>query len=79
MLKDRFDNITKISAIHTPVLITHGTDDTIVTPREGQKLFERANMPKELYLIEGADHNTIQSYDPPTYWATISAWLDSLT
>jgi fermentation-respiration switch protein FrsA (DUF1100 family) len=79
MLMDTFDNSTKISKIQSPLLITHGTEDTIVDKREGEKLFEQANMPKELYLIEGADHNNIQFYNPQSYWATVSAWLEGLT
>ena len=78
MLMDRFDNSTKISAIHSPVFIRHGTEDTIIDKREGEKLFERANMPKELYLIEGADHNNMHVHNPPSYWATIAAWLEGL-
>lgn len=77
MLRDRFDNSTKIAAIHVPLLITHGTEDSIVDRREGERLFELANRPKELYLVEGADHNTMQS-SSPGYWARVAAWLEDL-
>ena len=79
MLMDTFDNSTKISEIHSPVFIRHGTEDTIIDKREGEKLFERANMPKELYLIEGADHNNMHAHNPRDYWTTIADWLEGLT
>jgi fermentation-respiration switch protein FrsA (DUF1100 family) len=79
MLLDTYDNSTKISEIHSPVFIRHGTEDTIIDKREGEKLFEQANMPKELYLIEGADHNNMHFHNPQSYWTTIAAWLEGLT
>ena len=78
MLMDKFDNATKIKRVHSPLLITHGTEDTIVDKKESKKLFEQANMPKELYFIEGADHNNIQYYNPEKYWSRIAGWLEAL-
>lgn len=39
-----------------PLLIIHGTLDSIVPAAMGRELFERAGEPKELWLIEGANH-----------------------
>ena len=78
MLIDKFDNAAKIQRVESPLLITHGVEDTIVDKKEGEKLFRQANMPKELYLIEGADHNNIHYYNPQKYWATIAEWLEGL-
>ena len=78
LLIDKFDNAAKIQRVESPLLITHGTEDTIVDKKEGEKLYKQANMPKELYLIEGADHNNIQYYNPQNYWAKIEEWLESL-
>jgi len=64
--------------VNSPLLITHGTEDSIVDKKESIKLFKLANMPKELYLIEGADHNNIQYYNPQKYWARIAGWLENL-
>jgi fermentation-respiration switch protein FrsA (DUF1100 family) len=78
LLIDKFDNAAKIHRVESPLLITHGTEDTIVDKKEGEKLYKQANMPKELYLIEGADHNNIQYYNPENYWAKIEEWLEGL-
>jgi fermentation-respiration switch protein FrsA (DUF1100 family) len=78
LLIDKFDNAAKIHRVNSPLLITHGTEDTIVNKEEGEKLFKQANMPKKLYLIEGADHNNIQYYNPQKYWETIAEWLANL-
>jgi len=39
-----------------PILILHGTADTVVPVKMARNLYARAREPKELWLIEGADH-----------------------
>ncbi len=39
-----------------PLLIMHGTSDAVVDPQMARRLHEAAREPKELWLIEGADH-----------------------
>lgn len=54
---DRFPNYKRINHVHCPVLIMHGTKDSIIGMWHGQKLFELANEPKQFVAISGADHN----------------------
>jgi len=79
MLLDRFDNGAKIAALLAPLLIRHGTEDRIVDKREGERLFEQAKAPKELYLIEGADHNNMHLINPQDYWESLAAWMAGLS
>lgn len=72
---DKFDNISKIEKIDCPIFFIHGTRDSIIDKRESEKLFAKANMPKEIYLVEGADHNNIQDVAFPKYWDKISDWI----
>jgi len=78
LVVDTFDNLSKIESINCPLLLVHGTKDTIVDKRESEKLFKKACMPKELYLVEEADHNDIQFIDPQKYWNKISEWITGL-
>jgi len=78
LIIDKFDNISKIKNIHCPLLFIHGTHDKIIDKKESEKLFEQANIPKEMYLVEGADHNDIPFIEPQRYWDKISDWLSSL-
>jgi len=57
VLKSRFDSLSKIATINTPLLFMHGTEDEIVPYTQGQKLFDAAIEPKEFYSIQGAHHN----------------------
>jgi fermentation-respiration switch protein FrsA (DUF1100 family) len=54
---DKFPNYKRISHVHCPVMIMHGTKDSIIGMWHGQKLFELANEPKQFVAIAGADHN----------------------
>jgi fermentation-respiration switch protein FrsA (DUF1100 family) len=57
LLTQKFDSLKKITQVHLPVLIVHGADDRLVPARFAQELYEAANDPKKLLLVEGATHN----------------------
>jgi fermentation-respiration switch protein FrsA (DUF1100 family) len=78
LLRDKYDNLSKIASVRSPVIFIHGTRDSIVGKRESEKLFEKANNPKELYLVEGADHNDVQDVEPQKYWERVSRWIEGL-
>ncbi|MFH1708531.1 MAG: alpha/beta hydrolase [Planctomycetota bacterium] len=75
MLLDKYDNLGKIGRINCPLLVIHGNADSIVPYTEGVKLFTVASEPKQMYTLEGGDHN---DNSPPEYWATIRTWIDQL-
>ena len=56
LLKDRYDSISKIKHITTPILIMHGKKDNIVPQKMGLELYEKANQPKFSYFPENDDH-----------------------
>ena len=53
------DNLEKIKKVSAPVLIIHGSQDEICPPSMADFLFQAASGPKELFKVEGADHNNI--------------------
>lgn len=57
LLNQRFDSLSKISGLHIPLLIVHGTWDARVPSSMGKQLYERAPQPKYLSLIEGGEHS----------------------
>ncbi len=58
--------ISKISP--RPMLILHGTDDIGIPLAGVKKLYELAGEPKDLVVVEGADHNLS---DPRAYEITV--------
>ena len=56
LLKDKYNSISKIKKITTPILIMHGKKDDIVPFSMGKELFEKANNPKHSYFTSDDDH-----------------------
>ncbi len=56
LLKDKYDSLSKINAVKTPILIMHGKKDDIVPFFMGKELFKKANNPKYSYFTEDDDH-----------------------
>ena len=61
LLKDKFDNKSKIKNIKVPVLIMHGEADQIVPFFMGKKMYETANEPKYSYFTKHDNH--MMEYD----------------
>jgi pimeloyl-ACP methyl ester carboxylesterase len=72
---DRLRPITHLTALHSPVLIMSGAEDLHPTVAETQCLFESANQPKELWIVEGAAHINLHAHNPKEYEARVSAFL----
>ncbi len=57
LLEDRYSNLERIGTIQAPVLVLAGSADEIVPPGQSREVYERANQPKRLVVVEGATHN----------------------
>jgi uncharacterized protein len=65
LVSQRFDNLDRIDDLKVPVLIAHGTDDTIVPVTMGEKLYAAATSRKRFFKAEGGNHHnmTARFYD----------------
>ncbi|MGZ5569903.1 MAG: alpha/beta hydrolase [Usitatibacter sp.] len=59
ILTQNFDTLSKIGEVKVPVLVTHGTRDSIVPFEMGERLFNAANAPKRFIKVEGAGHHNL--------------------
>ena len=75
---DRFNNLAKIKKVKCPVLIMHGTADTVIPLWHGEKLFEAANEPKQIVRIEDANHNDFNEVAGPKYFEAIRDFVGKL-
>lgn len=62
LVLDRFDNLSRIAEIGTPLLVVHGEADTVVPASHGRRLLEAAREPKTGVFIPQADHNDLHSF-----------------
>jgi len=57
LLRDRFDNVSKLARLQAPfLLIEHGDADSIIPISEGQTLFAAAAEPKRLIIMRNVGH-----------------------
>lgn len=57
--KSRFDSLAKITRVGAPILVMHGTRDSVVPFSMGERLYEAAREPKSFFPVEGAGHDDV--------------------
>ena len=57
LVRSKFDSLSKIGNIRSPIMLLHGDRDDIVPIEMAHELFAAANAPKRFYPIKGAGHN----------------------
>lgn len=67
--------IEDIKRVHVPVLIVHGRNDSFIKSDYSNMLYEAANKPKQLLLIEGADHNDVWDIGGEMYENSIASFF----
>ena len=74
LMKDSFRSDTQIGKVTVPILMLHGTADTVVPLGFGEKLFALANEPKRFVRFEGGGHSNLDQFGAQD---TIRAFLYS--
>ena len=62
LLKDRFESLSKIGDIRTPLLVIHGEHDRTIPVALGKRLFAAAPEPRTGVFIPNAGHNDLASH-----------------
>lgn len=57
-----------------PMLFIHGTEDTYVPTEMGIRLFEACPKPKDMFLVEGAEHADNYYVDPEGYQSWVAKY-----
>ena len=73
LLKDRFENASKIARIEAPMLFLHGASDRIMPIKHSERLHELATTPRRLVRLPGVGHNNV--WDAPGYWPAVEEFL----
>ena len=73
LLRHRFDSAARAPLIHAPLLALVAARDDIVRPERSRELVQAWGGPAHLEVLDGVDHNSIQSHGE--YWRLIGAFL----
>jgi fermentation-respiration switch protein FrsA (DUF1100 family) len=75
MMWDRFDSLSRIGSIGTPLFLIHGEADHTVPVDLGHDLFDAAAEPKTAVFVPGAGHNDLYGHGAGPF---ILSFLDQL-
>ncbi|MBV7455313.1 lysophospholipase [Acidovorax sp. sif1233] len=67
LITQRFESVRKVSEIGSPLLVVHGSEDSLILPSLGRKLYEAAAEPKRFVLVEGGSHHTTNAVGQGLY------------
>lgn len=71
LITQRFEASTRIGRVGSPVLVVHGSEDRLIQPELGRRLFEAANEPKQFVLVEGGSHHNTNAIGQTQYRAAL--------
>ena len=67
MISQRFDASSKVAKIGSPLLVVHGTEDRVILPELGKRLYDAALEPKRFELVQGGSHHNTNSIGQAQY------------
>lgn len=68
--------LEQVKKSKTPILFTHGGNDTYVPTEMVYRLYEAANCEKDILVIDGAGHGSAPDVDPETYYEKVFSFLN---
>jgi len=67
LITQRFESVRKVAEIGSPLLVVHGSEDSLIRPSLGRKLYEAAAEPKRFVLVEGGSHHNTNAVGQGLY------------
>ncbi|MEO7151064.1 MAG: alpha/beta fold hydrolase [Burkholderiaceae bacterium] len=71
LITQRFDAADRIGRVQMPVLVVHGSGDSLILPALGRALYERARSPKRFVLVDGGTHYSTNGLGAAQYRAAL--------
>jgi fermentation-respiration switch protein FrsA (DUF1100 family) len=67
--------VEDIKRVHVPILIVHGKNDSFIKSEYSRLLYDAANKPKQLLLIENAGHNDVWEVGGTAYKDSVASFF----
>ncbi len=72
LITQRFDSARRVARIGSPLLVVHGSQDSLIKPELGRRLFDAATGRKAFVLVEGGSHHNTNAVGQPLYRQAIA-------
>jgi fermentation-respiration switch protein FrsA (DUF1100 family) len=76
VFRTRWDSLTRIRGLRSPLLVVHSDADEVVPYAQGQAVFAAAPQPKMFFTIHGRRHYDLEA-GWSDYWATWRRFLEA--
>jgi alpha-beta hydrolase superfamily lysophospholipase len=76
LITQRFESVSKVAKIHSPLLVVHGDSDNLVASALGRKLFDAAPGRKQFLLVAGGSHFSTMSLGQAQYRQALAQLFD---
>jgi alpha-beta hydrolase superfamily lysophospholipase len=76
IVSEKFESIKKINRLKTPILIIHGTEDELIPFSMSRMLYNSVQTPKNLLIVEGANHNNVRTTNEQQYSQAINKFVN---
>ena len=67
LITQRFESIRKVAGVHSPLLVVHGANDSLIDASLGRRLYEAATGRKHFLLVEGGSHHSTMAVGQAQY------------
>ncbi|MEJ8839164.1 alpha/beta hydrolase [Ramlibacter sp. AN1133] len=67
LITQRFESIRKVAEVHSPLLVVHGANDSLIDASLGRRLYEAAPGRKRFLLVEGGSHHSTMAVGQAQY------------
>ena len=67
LITQRFEALERVAHIGSPLLVVHGSEDRLIPPSLGQRLYEAAAEPKAFVLVQGGSHHSTNAVGQAQY------------
>ena len=71
LITERFDSLAAVERIEAPLLVVHGSADSLIPSRLGRRLYEHARVPKRFVLVDGGTHHSTNRRGANAYRAAL--------
>lgn len=71
-------NIQRIAAVKSPILLLHGTQDALIKPEHGYRLYNAAQAPRKAVWFSGVAHSPFVKSAGEAYWRALAEFAKSL-
>jgi alpha-beta hydrolase superfamily lysophospholipase len=75
LITQRFESVRKVAKVHSPLLVVHGAEDSLIHSDLGRRLFDAAAGRKKFVLVQGGSHFSTMTVGQAQYRAALAEFF----